>query len=208
VTLAFFPAGIVVRWFRDQFAGGELEEERHTGRDAYDLLTRELSDRPSGICFTPHFIGSGNPTWNVNATGAVVGLRPDRTRHDLFKALLEGIACELATNIGVLERLVGKIDILRTFGGGAKSRYWMQMRADITGKRIASMRSPEAVCLGAAVLAGVAAGVYADTAEGACRAAEFSGVYEPNQARSAEYADQVALYNRLYPALAGGGMFS
>ena len=207
VMLAFFPAGVVLRWFRDQFALAELEESRRTGEDAYDLLTRRLGVEPSGICFTPHFIGSGNPTWNVRATGAVVGLRPDRTCYDLFQSILEGVACELKINIDVLERLIGRIGVLRTTGGGAKSDYWLQLRADITGKRVASMRTPEAVCLGAAVLAGAAAGVYASPQEGAAQTVAFQKVYEPDATRGAAYAEQLVRYTKLYPALEVGGVY-
>lgn len=207
VTLAFFPAGVVLRWFRDQFALPEIEEARHSGADVYDLLVSRMSDGPSGILFTPHFIGSGNPSWNVNATGAVVGLRPDRSRYDIFKAIIEGIACELKINVAVLERLVGRIDVLRTTGGGAKSSFWLQLRADIIGKRVASMESSESVCLGAAILAGVGAGVYPNAAEGARRAARFATIHEPDPERGLEYAGQMSRYAALYPALADAGVY-
>lgn len=207
VTLAFFPAGVVLRWFRDQFALPELEEARRTGADAYDLLASRIPDDPSGVCFTPHFIGSGNPTWNASATGAVVGLRLDTTRFRLFQAILEGIACEIRTNVGVLERLIGPIDVLRTTGGGARSDYWLRLRSDITGKKVATMRGSEAVCLGAAILAGVAAGVYADAQDGARAVAAFDKVYEPDASRAIEYSEQIARYDKLYPALAGSEVF-
>jgi len=202
VTLAFFPAGIVLRWFRDEFGQSEVEEAKRTGMDAYDLLTSRAPDGPSGILFTPHFIGSGNPTWNARATGAVVGLTPDRSKYHLLKAILEGIACEIRTNVAVFEETVGPVDLLRTTGGGAKSAYWLQLRADITGRKVAAMGSPEAVCLGAAILAGVGAGAYPDARYGARTAAAVATVYEPNAGRTAEYADQIRRYQRLYPVLA------
>jgi xylulokinase len=207
VTLAFFPAGVVLRWFRDQFAQEEIREADAEGADAYDVLIRRLPGGPSGICFTPHFLGSGNPTWNVNATGAALGFRLDKTKHHVFKAILEGIACEIKTNIDVLQECVGPVNTLRTTGGGAKSPYWLRMRADITGKRIASMRSPEAVCLGAAILAGVGAGVFRDAKQGAAGMARVGAAYEPDAGSAAAYAAQIAQYERLYRALDGAGLF-
>ena len=207
VTLAFFPAGVILRWFRDQFAEAEVQESKKTGTDVYSLLTSRLPDGPSGVLFTPHFIGSGNPTWNVLATGAVVGLTPTRTKYHLFKGILEGIACEILTNVSVLEDTIGPIELLRTTGGGAKSDFWLQLRADITRKRIAAMSSPEAVCLGAAILAGVGAGVYKDAQDGAKRAAALAKVYEPDADRTAEYSDQIRRYERLYPALAASEVY-
>ncbi|MCE5199985.1 hypothetical protein LLG39_13520 [bacterium] len=207
VTLAFFPAGVVMRWFRDEFAFPEIEEAKRTGEDVYNILTNHISPGPSGILFTPHFIGSGNPSWDVNAAGAVVGMRPDRTRYDLFKSIMEGIACELSINVEILEKLVGRIDMLRTTGGGAKSSFWLQMRADIIGKKVVSMCSPEAVCLGAAILAGVGAGVYANPEDGARKAVRFNKTYEPDSLRSSEYAAQLSRYKKLYPSLAQAGVY-
>jgi len=207
VTLAFFPAGVVVRWFLDNFASAEVAEAARANCDPYALLTSRISKEPSGICFTPHFIGSGNPTWDVRASGVVVGLRPDRTRHHLFQAILEGIACELLINVRVLESLLSGIDVLRTTGGGARSAYWLQLRADITGRKVATMRTSEAACLGAAILAGVAAGVYSDAPDGARRVSGTAEVYRPNAERAALYAEQVAQYEKVYPALAASGVY-
>lgn len=201
VTLAFFPAGIVLRWFRDEFCQLESAEALRSGVDVYDMLTARLPDGPSGICLTPHFIGSGNPTWNPSATGVAVGLTPGSGRHHLFKAILEGVACELAINIEVLESLTGGIGMLRTTGGGAKSDYWLQLRADLTGRRTARMRNGESVCLGAAILAGMASGRYSDASQGVRSAVSIGRVYEPDPSVGTDYSDQMLRYRRIYPAL-------
>jgi len=96
---------------------------------------------------------------------------------------------------------------LRTTGGGAKSDYWMQLRADITGKKVASMQSSEAVCLGAAVAAGVGAGVFNSLEDGSRIVAKFAKTFEPDIARGARYAEQIARYDKIYPALAGSGVY-
>ncbi|MHB1456285.1 MAG: FGGY-family carbohydrate kinase [Armatimonadota bacterium] len=207
VTLAFFPAGLVLRWFRDQFGQPEVDEAARMGIDAYDLLTKRMPDGPSGICFTPHFIGTGNPYWNPDATGAVLGLTPDSSRYHLFKAIMEGIACEVGINIEVLESMVGEIKAVRTMGGGSKSDFWMQLRADITSKPVVRMRNSEAVSLGAALLAGTASGIYSSINEAVESSVTSARVFEPNQVVRKQYESQIERYRRFYPTLNDGGLF-
>ncbi|MHB0998735.1 MAG: FGGY-family carbohydrate kinase [Armatimonadota bacterium] len=195
------------QWVCEQLAYMESQEAIESGRSVYELLIEQLPAGPSGLCFTPHFIGSGNPSWNVNATGAILGLTPNHTRYHVVKAILEGIACEIGINIAVLEKLIGEIRILHTTGGGAQSPSILQMRADITGKNIATLNGGESVCLGAAILAGVAAGVYRNAEEGARQMVSISETYYPDDKVSAEYKDQIDQYNRLYPALHNGGLY-
>lgn len=207
ITLAFFSAGIAFQWVCEQLSGVDINKAEESGKSVYELLIEKLPSGPTGICFTPHFVGSGNPSWNVNATGALVGLRPDHTRYHIVKSILEGIACEIGINIAVLEKLTGTIDVLRTTGGGAKSTSLLQMRADITGKKIMTLKSSESVCLGAAILAGVSAGVYKDAEDGARQTVSVAETYNPDDEMMNAYKDQVIRYRQLYPALHAGGLY-
>jgi xylulokinase len=207
VTLAFFPAGLVMRWFRDQFGRPEVDEAARLGVDAYDLLTQRMPDGPSGICFTPHFIGTGNPYWNPDATGAVLGLTPDSSRYQVFKAIMEGIACEVGINIEVLESMVGDIKAIRTIGGGSKSDFWLQLRANLMLKPVVRMKNSEAVSLGAALLAGTASGVYSSIDEAVEKSVENSRVFEPDQIVHNQYKNQIERYRKFYPALNDYGLF-
>ena len=206
VTLAFFPAGFIVRWFVQQFCGMDELQARDAGQSLYQVLDANiasLGDDPTGVCVTPHLIGSCNPNWDVRATGVIAGLTPSVTRHHLYKAIHEGIACELALNVEVLERIVGPLQRIRIFGGNARSAFSLQLRADLTGKTFEVLSTPEAVCQGAAMLAGLAAGVNTRADDAAARLVSVTREVVPNPEAGRSYARQMRQYRVLYPALEG-----
>ncbi len=205
ITLAFFPAGLVTRWFTEQFCAADEAEAKRTNQTLHDVLAAQVEKSatgPTGLCITPHFVGACNPHWDVRATGAMTGLTPSITRHHMYKAIFEGIACELALNTEVLEKIVGPFDRVTLHGGNARSAFSVQLRADLTGKTMATLEHSEAVCQGAAMLAGVAAGIYCDAQEAAAQWVKVNRTYAPNADASERYAKQVSRYRQLYPALA------
>ena len=100
ITLAFFPAGLATSWFVDEFCYEDRENASKEGISEYLYISERLPEGPTGICMTPHLIGSCNPYWDPRARGTVYGLSPDTSRHKLFKALYEGLALELSLNAG------------------------------------------------------------------------------------------------------------
>jgi xylulokinase len=204
ITLAFFPSGIMSSWFADEFFIKEKEEALISKRRFYDVIdekTAEICTIPTNICVTPHLIGACNPYWDVKATGTIAGLRSGATRYHIYKAVYEGIACELAQNIEALESLGEKLNDISVYGGNASSEYFLQLRADITGKRLNRIGCNEAVCKGAAMLAGIAAGVYRDAEEAVlCTAIEKREI-KPDPKMSEIYKKQVEKYKILYDSL-------
>ena len=124
------------------------------------------------------------------------------SRHQIYKGVLEGLACELALISELIEGAVGRFDAIRCTGGGARSRLGLRLRAAMTGKRMEIMRSAEAVCLGAAVLAGVSAGTYGGLAQAVAEVVEVAETVEPEAEMAEAYGRQVARYRALYAALA------
>jgi xylulokinase len=204
VTLAFFPAGLAVRWFVEQFCYQDLVEARAANWSLYEALdasTARLGDAPTGLCVTPHLVGSCTPNWDVRATGVIAGITPGITRHHLYKAIYEGLACELALNIEAVEAVMGPLGRIRIYGGNARSPFTVQLRADLTGHPFELLATPEAVCQGAAILAGLAAGLYATPDEAATRFAAIARTVAPNPVSTKQYARQLGQYRLLYPAL-------
>lgn len=201
VTLAFFPAGIALQWFCSQFCSEEITEAKRAGVGIYDILNSRVPEGPTGICITPHLIGSGNPYLDAHATGVIVGLTPTVTKYHLYKAVFEGIACELGINVRVLEEAIGEFEVIRISGGGTKADFAVQLRADLTGKRIETLRSQEAVCQGAAILAGIASGVYKNAADAVERVVKFDRRYIPDAEHAGKYEIQRKRYDLLYPSL-------
>ncbi|MGE5205278.1 MAG: FGGY-family carbohydrate kinase [Chlamydiota bacterium] len=200
VTLAYFPSGIMIKWLHDLLYGEAGSDVAET--EDYARLESQASPGPSGICVLPHLIGTCNPDFNPRARGTIFGLTPATTREQLYKAVLEGIACELAEMAGVLSGAVGDFTDVYGSGGGTHSVLGLRLRAALSGRRFHVMRCQEAVCLGAAILAGVAIGTYSDFAQAVDELVREESVVEPDAALATAYAGQMWQYRSLYPALA------
>jgi len=145
--------GNILKWFRDEFASVEIKAAKRTGRDAYELILENTWDKPSGLMVLPYFTQTGTPYFDAETKGAIFGLRISTKRGELIRALLEGVTFEMRLNLDIIENSGYQINELSVVGGGAKSKMWSQLKADITGKKINLLNVTEAGCLGAAMLA-------------------------------------------------------
>ncbi len=195
--------GALLKWYRDTFARAEVEEAARGGRSAYDLILAEAVEGPSPVLILPHFVGSGTPALDPLSKGAMVGLTLSTTRGQIVKAIIDSVTYEIKLSIDAMEAAGIAINELRAMGGGAKSSKWLQTKADILGRPVKAMDVSEAPCLGCALLAGVATGVYATPAEAVARAVRVNRTYEPDMVLHSQYAEKAALYAEVYPALKG-----
>ncbi|HON91780.1 MAG TPA: FGGY family carbohydrate kinase [Sedimentisphaerales bacterium] len=193
--------GLLLRWFRDTFCQAEIEEARRTGRDAYDLLLGGSPQGPTDLMVLPHLVGSGTPTLDTSSRGAILGLSFATNRSTLAKAILEGLTFELRVNLDLLRDCGIAIDELRAVGGGARSRLWLGLKADICGVPLRVPRVTEAACLGAAMLAGVACGVYRDIETAVNSTVRLDQHVVPDSQSLTAYAARFETYRQLYPAL-------
>jgi xylulokinase len=206
VTLAYFPSGIMVKWFHDllytngsgEIATNSLSEDVETEHHAF--LEAHAPEGPTGLCITPHLIGTCNPEFNPHARGVIAGLGPGTDRAHLYKGILEGLACELSIVAEALAEAVGDFGDIYATGGGTRSALGLQLRATLTGRRLHIMRRQEAVCLGTAILAGVAIGEYASIDQAVAELIEESTTVEPNKEMAITYRDQVKHYRDLRSA--------
>ena len=195
--------GILFRWYRDTFGGEEVAAARAAGLDPYDVMVASVPDGPSPVMVLPHFNGSGNPVCDMNSRGAIVGLTLATRRGDMVKAILESLAFEMRGNLDYWATAGIDVKELRAAGGGAKSPRWLQIRADVMGRPVTTLKVREAACLGAAILAGTAAGVYSSLDEGIEATVRLGDVYEPAPDRVREYEARYAVFRDLYPSLKG-----
>jgi xylulokinase len=172
-----------------------------SGKDAYDLVLAGASHDPTGLLVLPHFAGAGTPTFDTASKGAILGLTFSTTRTEVAKAILEGLTYELRLNLDLLKAGGVRIDVLRAIGGGARSKLWLQLKADVTGIPVVTPRITEAAAFGAALLAGTGAGIFESAAEGADRFLELTDTYTPDAARHEAYSRQFELYQQVYPAV-------
>ncbi len=193
--------GISLRWFRDQFGQFEMQKAAEKNTDAYDELLAGAPDGPTRLMVLPHFNGSGTPLLDTASKGAIVGLTFLDKKSTVGKALLEGLTFELRRNIDLLRKNDIEIKNLHAVGGGAKNPLWLQMKADICQTQLKVPKVTEAACLGAGILAGVAAGDFKDVTEAVNQIVRFDKTYDANVMQSAMYDEHYEVYKELYPAL-------
>ncbi len=194
-------AGILLRWWRDQFAAAEVADAAARGLDPYALMDERMPGGPSPVMVVPHFHGSGTPTCDLDAKGALVGLTLATTRHDVAKAILEGLCFELRINLDTMESAGIRVQEIAAVGGGAQSALWLQLKADILGRPIRTLRCREAACLGAALLAGTAVGQYASLDQAVQQTVRFDREFTPRPDVAARYAERFVRYRQIHPAL-------
>ena len=156
----FTTGGMVLRWFRDAFCQPEMNVGSLCGIDAYDLLGHEVeSVRPGcdGLVMLPHLQGAMAPESNPKAKGVFYGFTLHHGKPHFARAIMEAIAFAIRRNLEVLEDLNISVSEIRSLGGGSRSLTWSQIKADVSKRPVVTMKNEEAACLGAAILAGVAA---------------------------------------------------
>lgn len=192
-----FVSGGNYRWFRDQFAKGET----------YAGLDTEAARIPPGaenLTFLPSLMGAMAPTWNESARGTFAGFTLAHTRAHFVRALLEGSA--YAVRDITTQMQVAGIDLheLRVVGGGAKSRLWNQIKADVTGLQVNVPEITETTALGAAFLALVGTGAYATLSETSEHIVKIRECIDPDPAVQFTYAEAYERYRQTYFALLPG----
>ncbi|HLI09522.1 MAG TPA: FGGY family carbohydrate kinase [Ktedonobacteraceae bacterium] len=199
-----FVSGGSYRWFLDAFAPHLRAEAAQRGVSPYDLLNAEATGVPAaagGLIFLPCLSGAMTPTWNADASGVFFGLSLAHGRGHMVRAILEGTAYGLKDNVDRMAAIGLNPQEIRAVAGGARGRLWLQIKADVTGKPISVPQELETTALGAAMLAGVAGGLFADLREAASAAVEVTTYIEPDPAQRQVYDEAYSLYRDVYNAL-------
>ena len=192
-------AGSSYSWMRDQLCRGEKLDAQRLGTDVYRQINDQIAATPvgsNGVLYMPYLMGERSPWWDASIQGSFLGLKQENTHADLLRAVMEGVSMNLNLILRVFR---GKRDFtsLRIIGGGAKDVVWRQMLADVLNVRIEKLNLLEEGCsLGAAMAAGIGAGVYKD-ASAIDKFLQVDDVCEPDPERAAQYA---ALTDRLVDA--------
>ncbi len=186
--------GGALRWFRRELGEGL----------SFDQLTAEagkVQPGADGVVFLPYMAGERSPIWDPDARGVFYGLSYDKSRGHMVRAVLEGVAFSLEHNLRTAMETGVKIGTLSAMGGAANSRLWTQIKADVTGRTITVPRADTATALGAAILAGIGAGLYRDYDEAMMRTIRTERIHEPDPVRHEQYQESMKLYLELYEDL-------
>ncbi|RAV09482.1 xylulokinase [Paenibacillus contaminans] len=196
-------AGGSFQWWRNHFAFEELQRAEQEGREIYELLTELAETAPlgsEGLLFLPYLTGERTPHPDPKARGAFIGLNLRHGKAHLTRAVLEGITFGLRDSFELMKASSVQISELRVNGGGARSRFWRQMIADIFGLPVITVNSTDGPAFGAAVMA--ASGVTKRDIPSLCE--EWIRVVdrvEPNPHDQRRYEAHYDVYRSLYPTL-------
>lgn len=181
---AFSSGGMVLKWFRDTFCQMEKKIEEEGGMSAFDQLGKEImkiAPGNDGLVMIPHLQGSGPPDTDNHQRGVYFGITLAHNKYHFARAVMESIAMVLRRMMDAMEPLGVKVERIIALGGGSKSDVWCQLKADATGIPISIMSTTESSgCLGAAILAGVASGIWESCEKAADEIIYAESTYEPN----------------------------
>ena len=202
VTFLYNPSGgAVLVWYRDHLAPLEKAEAKKRGFSVFEYLLKEMPAEPTDLMVLPHFTHTGPPHFDDRSSGVIAGLTMHTTRGQLIKGLLEGMTYSLAQGRELLQKAGVSLGTWRAAGGGARADGWLQLTADILGQTIEKPEVTEATTLGAAMLAGIGAGLYRDAEEAVEAAVRVRRRFEPDPERHSRYRTRIAQYGELYPLL-------
>jgi xylulokinase len=203
---AMSAAGAAVRWLKDAIFpdGGSCPREP----DDYAWINAEAAKSAvgaGGVVFLPYLLGERTPVWDPDARGAWVGMSVGTGRHDLVRAVLESTGYGMRQMLEIVETQGGlEVGEVLIVGGGARNRFWTQIKADITGKRYRKAGEVQSASRGAAALAAVGLGVHDDVwaASEAMGSPEFEPVEPTTDPAIREIYDRrYSVFKGLYPAL-------
>jgi xylulokinase len=195
VTLS---AGGSFRWWRDTVRAA-------SGSDlSYDQLTQMAASVPAGaegLLFLPYLTGERTPHLDPFARGAFVGLTARHSAAHMARAVMEGVVFSLRDGLEIMRTLGLPIGQIRATGGGGRSPLWRQMQADIYGAEVVTLQAEEGPAYGAALLAGVGAGIFSSVDEATRDAVVVTSSTQPDGTAQECYEKAYEIYQVLYPAL-------
>jgi xylulokinase len=193
-------AGLSLRWLRDTF----FQTCSQSGGEIYDCMTKEAAQAPAGsdqLLWAPYLMGERTPHLDPDVRGALVGLTASHTRAHVIRAVLEGVAFSLKDTFRILEAMGIPIERVRLGGGGARSALWRGIQAEVYGREVEILAAEEGAAYGAAILAGVGAGLW-PSVDAACESiVHVSERVTPDPVHVVTMNAQYQRYHRIYPAM-------
>ncbi|MBR3392653.1 MAG: carbohydrate kinase [Firmicutes bacterium] len=193
VAYAFsYTGGALIQWAMETFGKGETNESMEK---AYG------KDEPTGLLVLPHFAGAATPYMDTGSKGAILGLTTSTTAADIYRACMEGVVYEMRLNYEALSGSGIRFTKLHATGGGARSKVWMQMKADVLNLPITALKTVDAGTVGCAMLTGIAAGLFTDLADAASHMVQEMETYLPREEMHVQYERIYKRYKQVYQAV-------
>ncbi|MBL7133639.1 MAG: carbohydrate kinase [Phycisphaerae bacterium] len=188
------------RWFRDTIGTADYEH--------LNELAAGAAPGCKGLLFLPYLATAATPHWNADARAAFIGLSLAHGKEELTRAVMEGVALEIRDMMQQWLQRNMDVKVLRIGGGATRSPLWNQIQADVYGIPVQTVEETESTVLGAAILAGVGAGIFNSIEEGVENMVRIAGDVEPSPENHALYEDIYQAFVRAYQGLDQGGAFA
>lgn len=201
-------AGLCLDWFADNLVPASEKEAAETSGGLYAKLNAEAADIEPGskrLLFLPWMFGERAPVTDTTVRGGFLNLSIQHDRGHMLRAIYEGVAYNLRWMIDEVGHRGFPLPELRAIGGGAKSDLWMQIIADVTGRKVEAVENPqEAGALGCALAVAAGLGIF-DRYSDIRKAVRVRRVFEPDPANRKEYDRLYQEFRAIYPALSKAG---
>lgn len=203
VAYAFsYTGGALIQWCVETFAKKEKELAEKQGISVNEYLEKQYGkDEPSGLLVLPHFAGAATPYMDTGSKGAILGLSTATTVADIYRACMEGVVYEMYLNMQALQGSGVRFEKLNATGGGARSKQWMQMKADVLNLPITALETADAGTVGSAMLTGIAIGLFQNLDEAAGHMVRETETYLPRADMHEKYIKIYERYEKLYQAV-------
>lgn len=196
-------AGGSYTWLKNNICKYESKVAKETGQNVYDIINELAASSPvgaNGVFYLPYLMGERSPRWDPYAKGAIIGLKMENTRADVFRAILEGVVM----NLGIIFKIFNKdmdIKSISIIGGGGKGNLWRKIIADVFSVVVnKSQHLEEATSIGAAVIAGVGIGVFKNFSY-AKQFIKIEDSVQPNKENHKKYNELLNIFNYSYEVL-------
>jgi len=188
-------AGMSYEWLQKKLFNNSLDYSK------LDQLAEEIEPGSEGLIFLPYLYGERTPHNDANARGVYFGISGKHDQRHFVRAVLEGVTFALKDSLELIKDKGVKIKEIRAIGGGAKSKVWQQILADILGEEINLLNVEEGPAFGAALIAGVGVGVYSSFAEAVNEIIKVKKTIVPRIQNNKKYNQYYQLYKKLYYSL-------
>ena len=198
------PAGEMLEWYRRAMMKPVSASDESATVEWDDFIREAASAKPgcAGAMFLPHLGGSSCPMADPRSLGTWVGLSSRTTRPDAIRSIFEGLGYQLLDVIATMEEGSGrKTSEVIAVGGAIRNKFWMQNKADMLGVRVRVPEVEEATVLGAAILAGIGAELFADAQDAFERIKPESVYYDPDEDLTPFYQEMLPTYRELYTSV-------
>jgi len=190
-------SGLALQWYRDKF----LIDSLRKSYDELDATVKRMTCGPGEILFLPHLVGEFSPFYDPAAKGVIFGLTLAHSWIDVYRSILEGVAYNIRQNIEIFAKLGLVSNRIVSGGGASESMLWNQIKSDVTGLPVETREVSDTGCLGAAIIAAVGTGVYADVKEATENMVNPKKRFLPISKNVERYDKLFKVYDRIYPSL-------